>query len=101
MAEVISAQSALNMPPAPMAEPQGEFLSESDVWAAHAYEHLQAAFRLLTVASPQDERMRSLRGVMEEMVEYWENGTPVHPGCHLAERAQRLLMTFRSDEEAR
>ena len=43
--EIISAMSAINMYPEPIENPHPEdrFLSELDRWAAHAYEHLDAA----------------------------------------------------------
>lgn len=49
MIEILSAISALNMPPQPMSEPVGnkEFLSETDHWVAHAIEHLEAATKLI------------------------------------------------------
>ena len=49
MLEIISAMSALNMPPEPLAKPEGEYLSETDVWAKHAMEHLNAACEHLRV----------------------------------------------------
>lgn len=49
--EIISAMSALNMCPEPIENPHPEdmFLSELDRWAAHAYEHLNAAIRHLVM----------------------------------------------------
>lgn len=58
--EIISAMSALNMPPSPetdeamladIEKKQGVvYLSQSDKWAAHAMEHLQTAVELLRTA---------------------------------------------------
>lgn len=46
--EVTSAMSSLNMKPEPIPEVSNEaYLSESDKWAQHAMEHLQAAFEYL------------------------------------------------------
>jgi len=48
--ELISAQSSLNMEPSPISpEYEGGFyLSETDEWAKHAYEHIGAALKLAT-----------------------------------------------------
>jgi hypothetical protein len=45
IAELISAQSSLNMEPEPLEKPlgDGQFLSERDKWASHAMEHITAA----------------------------------------------------------
>lgn len=45
--ELMSAESALNMHPSPIAEPQGEYLSDTDQWVAHAYQHIRAAIELV------------------------------------------------------
>ena len=48
--EIISAQSALNMPPKPIEGKNDdgvEYLSNIDVWAEHAYNHLSAAVEIL------------------------------------------------------
>lgn len=46
--EILSAISALNMEPEPIdGVPAGTYLSSSDKWAAHAMEHLHAAFDLI------------------------------------------------------
>jgi hypothetical protein len=47
-AELIAAQSALNMEPLPKKElrPGAHYLSDLDEWAAHAYEHITAALKL-------------------------------------------------------
>ena len=50
LSEIISAESALNMEPEPMEEPTGQYLSETDQWAAHAMEHLHAAFDTINKA---------------------------------------------------
>jgi hypothetical protein len=49
--EIISAMSALNMYPEelPGPHPEDALLSETDKWAAHACEHLNAAIRHLTM----------------------------------------------------
>jgi len=47
--EVVSAMSALNMEPEPLTTPTGVYLSERDVWAAHAMEHLRAVVANLMV----------------------------------------------------
>lgn len=41
--ELISAISALNMGPEPLAEPAGPLLAQRDRWATHCGEHLEAA----------------------------------------------------------
>lgn len=41
--EIISAMSSLNMPPKKKLRAKGEYLSEVDVWAEHAMEHLHAS----------------------------------------------------------
>lgn len=46
--EILSAQSALNMEPSPLRESKGTYLSETDYWAEHAYEHLNQALQALT-----------------------------------------------------
>jgi len=43
--ELIGAQSALNMVPSPIENPQGEYLSDRDEWAKHAYEHISAVIQ--------------------------------------------------------
>lgn len=53
VSELISAQSALNMEPEPVAEPTGDRFIDTDGWAAHAYEHLSAA-RVLLGTGPED-----------------------------------------------
>jgi hypothetical protein len=47
--EVVSAMSALNMPPEKRkpTNTEAEYLSEVDAWAYHAYQHLKVAFRYL------------------------------------------------------
>jgi hypothetical protein len=45
--ELVSAQSALNMEPSPMAYPEGPYLSDQDKWAADAYQHICAAIKIL------------------------------------------------------
>lgn len=50
LCEIISAQSSLNMYPAPIEGPPRRYLSESDEWAQHAMEHLHAAFDLIARA---------------------------------------------------
>lgn len=45
--EILSAMSALNMEPELLESPTGIYLSSTDRWAAHALEHLNAAFELL------------------------------------------------------
>ena len=50
MSEIVSAQSALNMPARAIAEPRGEYLADTDEWAAHAMEHLRQAFQYLLQA---------------------------------------------------
>jgi hypothetical protein len=48
--EVVSAMSALNMPPEKRkpTNTEAEYLSEVDAWAFHSYQHLKAAFQYLT-----------------------------------------------------
>lgn len=47
--ELISAESALNMEPRPIPD-KGTmgYLSETDLWVAHAYEHIAAAIDILS-----------------------------------------------------
>lgn len=47
--ELVAAQSALNMEPAPIPlhEQRGRFLVHVDGWAEHAHEHIIAAMQLL------------------------------------------------------
>ena len=47
--EVVSAMSALNMPPEKRkpTNTEAEYLSEVDAWAFHAYQHLKVASRYL------------------------------------------------------
>jgi hypothetical protein len=58
LTELVSAMSALNMEPEAVENPSGMFLSEVDVWAAHAMEHLEAVFELLREAHSERERDR-------------------------------------------
>ncbi len=57
--EAVSAMSALNMVPEPIADPSGNWLSDRDAWAKHAVEHLHAAFELLKRAHAERERDRA------------------------------------------
>jgi hypothetical protein len=65
--ELISAMSALNMPPEPIENPDGEYLSELDGMAQHSMAHISAAFRSF------DEMRRGARNVLirvlKELVE--------------------------------
>lgn len=45
MSELISAQSALNMEPTPIENPEGPYSSDKDFWVNHAYAHIQAALQ--------------------------------------------------------
>lgn len=45
--ELISAQSALNMEPDPIAGRSGRFLSECDGWARHSMAHLAQISKLM------------------------------------------------------
>ena len=45
--EIISAQSSLNMEPEPIPGVTTGYLSDQDVWAQHAMEHIQQALLLL------------------------------------------------------
>lgn len=53
--ELISAQGALNMPPKPIKEQEGQFLSEKDSWAGIAYEHILKAMELLINGEKHDD----------------------------------------------
>jgi len=48
--ELIAAKSSLNMEPEPIApENEGDFyLSQTDNWAKHAYNHIDAALKILS-----------------------------------------------------
>ncbi len=49
ISELISAMSALNMEPSPKPASEGAtYLSDTDEWAAHAYEHIAAAIDMLS-----------------------------------------------------
>jgi hypothetical protein len=54
--ELISAQSALNMPPTPIQGISGEYLSESDKWASVAYDHIMRAMKILTNTGTYNDR---------------------------------------------
>lgn len=58
--EIISAMSSLNMHPEPMKKPTGEYLSETDRWANHAMEHLQAAVHMAEEIGKREARVKSL-----------------------------------------
>jgi hypothetical protein len=60
MNEIVSAMSALNMEPSPIPAVDDEmrFLSESDAWAKHCMEHLEAAFKLLVEAVKERDARR-------------------------------------------
>lgn len=47
MSELISAQSALNMEPEALEQPDGPYISDLDKWAKHAYDHIAAAMEML------------------------------------------------------
>lgn len=74
--EIISAQSALNMPPklvpgTPQEWPDGRppFLSEADEWAKHAYEHLNAAIDLLRRAGLVQEYVSFAHRCLQEGID--------------------------------
>ena len=46
MHECMSAMSSLNMTPLPIVGKEGEYLSEADTWAKHAYTHLEAIMEI-------------------------------------------------------
>lgn len=45
--EILHAQSALNMEPKPLPSSEGTYLSETDYWVKHSYEHLNKAIQIL------------------------------------------------------
>lgn len=68
--ELVSAMSALNMPPDPILRPdlieRGKevfgrpmFLTELDSWVKHSYEHLHAVFTLLNEAHKERELLKT------------------------------------------
>lgn len=63
LCEILSAISALNMPPEPIenVEPNGYrplFLSETDGMVQHTIEHMHAVFRLLNMAYHDQESLK-------------------------------------------
>lgn len=52
--ETISAISSLHMIAEPVADPQGEFLVNTDRWARHAHEHLRQVLVYLRKIRPED-----------------------------------------------
>jgi len=54
MCELSSAQSALNMYPSPIEGVEG-YLSETDEWVKHAYEHIEHAHGLLRRMVEEEE----------------------------------------------
>lgn len=61
--EIVSAMSALNMPPQPLEKPKGEYLSQSDHWVNHAMEHLRAALDYITECEKEINSERASRYV--------------------------------------
>lgn len=66
LCEIISAQSALHMPPEPQPtsnpaalEFRPAFLSETDVMVAHSIEHMRAAFALVNKAHQAQESLKT------------------------------------------
>ena len=58
--DIISIQSCLNMEPDPIENPDGTYLSDTDYWASHAYEHLTAMYEHLT-------KLQELKGELIEL----------------------------------
>jgi len=60
--ELVSAMSALNMPPEPLAVPPEArspvFLTQCDGWVKHSYEHLHATFVLINEGCQLMEKLR-------------------------------------------
>lgn len=85
LGELVSAMSALNMEPAPLTPPlpapetlgRPIFLSESDGWAKHSYEHLRAAFELMNQAHTEREKLKTQVYRLELRVRDFRKG--VHP----------------------
>lgn len=59
MSEIVSGQSALNMPAEAIKNPKGSYLSDTDAWANHAYEHFHAALELLNKAHMEREALKT------------------------------------------
>lgn len=49
MNELVSVQSALNMEPTPIENPDGPYTSDRDEWVRHAYAHLEGVHETLRV----------------------------------------------------
>lgn len=62
--ELISAESALNMEPSPVVDTSDtHYLTDVDMWVAHAYKHICAAIHLIN----EERASRGLRSVVFTM----------------------------------
>ena len=66
--EIISAMSALNMPPDPMETPKGEYLSERDNMVRHAMEHLKAAMECQLSAYQKMQKLEAKLWQLERRI---------------------------------
>lgn len=49
LSEITSAMSSICMEPRPIKDtPKGAYLMESDEWARHSFEHMEACFQLIS-----------------------------------------------------
>ena len=70
--EITSAMSALNMEPEPLNATlgNGNWLSETDAWAFHAYEHLQVAQEYCSQGRREKEDLVLENNLLNELIIY-------------------------------
>lgn len=94
--EISGAMSALHTLPSAHPAPVGPYLAQTDTGAAHAVEHLQAAFKTLLDAHVES-RSRLLK-VLEDLAPYWKDGSL--SSTHLIDRLLEASWSEPHDDTA-